>query len=74
MVRRNSEGHKQCNLYIETLVRERLEKMYPEMNFTTIVNMILNRHLRENYEEYLINKNKMKRMAEMFNEIKEGRV
>ena len=51
--RRNTKGHKQCNLYIPTMTRNQLEKMYPDLPFTKIVNRALKEHVSNNYEECL---------------------
>jgi len=69
MERRNTKGHKQCNLYIPTITRNRIEKMYPELSFTAIVNRVLGDHVRNNYDGYLRKIKQEKRMLEVEGEL-----
>lgn len=69
MPRRTSKGHPQVNLYIPTLNRNRIQKMYPELSFNAIVNRVLSDHIRNNYDTYLRKQKQDKRMLEIEGEL-----
>ena len=71
MSRKNTKGHKQTNLYIPTMTRNQLQKMYPELPFTTIVNNALREHVRNNYDSYLIRMKKEKQIEELERELED---